>query len=366
MEQPENFFFTLPHPASAPGSLKMSAQNTIFASAMETKNVPNITPGALRSLHFMLHNGKNPKWKYYIAAYWQAIRPRWAARSVDALLREAQSRPDYPDMEFRRDYCCRLLPDTPLGHDAPSIAEIEITGQKVYPLDTLRLAARFPSSLRLRLLPGDITYTPPFPSVTKSRPIGPSNANSVLLPLDRVRHFIFVPHDIPTSHKLPIALFRGKVGGKEQRHRLMTQFCGHPLVDAGDVGRHPAQPHWKAPKLTIAEQLRYRFILAVEGNDVASNLKWVMSSNSVAVMPRPTVESWFMEGTLRPGYHYIEVKPDFSDLPEKIEYYAARPAEVEAIVRHAHEHVARFLDARRELLTGIMVLDKYFRATGQR
>ena len=40
---------------------------------------------------------------------------------------------------------------------------------------------------------------------------------------------------------------------------------------------------------------KHKFILCIEGNDVASNLKWVMSSNSVAVMPKPKFESWFME-----------------------------------------------------------------------
>lgn len=59
---------------------------------------------------------------------------------------------------------------------------------------------------------------------------------------------------------------------------------------------------------TIREHLDYKFIMAIEGNDVASNLKWVMSSNSLAVMPRPTCETWFMEGTLIPDYHYIEVR----------------------------------------------------------
>ena len=41
--------------------------------------------------------------------------------------------------------------------------------------------------------------------------------------------------------------------------------------------------------LTIREHLDYKFIMALEGNDVASNLKWVMSSNSIAVMTRPTL-----------------------------------------------------------------------------
>ena len=54
--------------------------------------------------------------------------------------------------------------------------------------------------------------------------------------------------------------------------------------------------------------------MCVEGVDVATNLKWVMSSNSIAVMPKPKIESWFMENMLIPEKHYIEIKEDYSDV----------------------------------------------------
>ena len=118
--------------------------------------------------------------------------------------------------------------------------------------------------------------------------------------------------------------------------------------------------------MTIADHLKYKFILALEGNDVASNLKWVMSSNSVAVMPRPTCETWFMEGTLIPNYHYIEIKPDFSDLEERLNHYIQHPNEAESIIKHAHEYVNQFKDKKREDIISLLVLDKYFRMTGQK
>ena len=69
-----------------------------------------------------------------------------------------------------------------------------------------------------------------------------------------------------------------------------------------------------------------------------------------------------MEGTLKPGYHYVEVKDDLSDLEEKMNYYTAHPDEAEAIIRHAHEYVNQFRDKRREEIISLMVLDKYFQA----
>ena len=118
-------------------------------------------------------------------------------------------------------------------------------------------------------------------------------------------------------------------------------------------------------KKTIRQHLDYKFIMALEGNDVASNLKWVMSSNSLAVMPRPTCETWFMEGRLRPGYHYVEVRDDFADLEEKLRHYCDHSDEAEAILRHAHEYVAQFRDRRREELIQLMVMEQYFRTSGQ-
>lgn len=76
--------------------------------------------------------------------------------------------------------------------------------------------------------------------------------------------------------------------------------------------------------------------MALEDNDVASNLKWIMSSNSVAVMPKPRFETWFMEERLIPNYHYIEIRSDYSDLPEKIDCYSEHPSEAKAIALNAN------------------------------
>lgn len=111
--------------------------------------------------------------------------------------------------------------------------------------------------------------------------------------------------------------------------------------------------------------LKYRYIMALEGVDVVSNLKWVMSSNCIAVMPKPTYETWFMEGSLIPDYHYIEIKPDYSDLIERTQYYSNHLEEAEAIIQHAHEYVEQFKNKKQEKLLSLMVFERYFRQTGQ-
>ncbi len=137
------------------------------------------------------------------------------------------------------------------------------------------------------------------------------------------------------------------------------------MVDAGEVmeGGKYIKEEWGKPKLTLYAHLDYKFIMALEGNDVASNLKWIMSSNSIAVMPKPRFETWFMEGTLKADYHYIEIKDDYSDLEEKLTYYIQHPDKAEAIIQHAHQYVDQFRNKCREAIVSLLVLDKYFKQT---
>jgi hypothetical protein len=99
---------------------------------------------------------------------------------------------------------------------------------------------------------------------------------------------------------------------------------------------------------------------------VASNLKWVMSSNSLAVMPPPSCETWFMEGLLEPDVHYVALRPDYADLEDQLHRYLADPAAAESIIDRAHEHVARFDDPAREEAAAFLTLEKFFQRTGQR
>jgi hypothetical protein len=137
------------------------------------------------------------------------------------------------------------------------------------------------------------------------------------------------------------------------------------MCNVGQINRDPAGPPWLVERLTIDEHLDYKFILCLEGNDVATNLKWVMSSNSLAVMPRPRMESWFMEGLLIPDHHYVVIKDDYSDLEDRLNHFIRHRDEALRIIGNAKAHVARFLDGEREDLVSLMVLEKYLAMTGQ-
>ncbi|MNN38044.1 hypothetical protein D3C81_1520190 [compost metagenome] len=79
----------------------------------------------------------------------------------------------------------------------------------------------------------------------------------------------------------------------------------------------------------------------------------------------PTYETWFMEGTLLPDYHFICIKNDYSDLEEKLQFYIDHPDEAETIVKQANAYVKLFMDQAQEEFVSLHVLKKYFVSTGQ-
>ena len=316
-------------------------------------------------LLYKLRSGKNPKFIYYGVNVFRQFVPKCFFRMrLQKKLAALSDRKDCDYIKKRVDYYNKLSGKVCLPSSAPTLGEHKMTGQKVYYFDTYQYTRWFPDRFRWGFCPGDVTYVPEYPSIVKSRPLTDDNANSVVMKLDKVRHFIFVKDRKAFTEKKDMVIFRGKVRGKPTRKQFMEMYFHHPMCDLGDVSKHTKDPkEWQTEKKTIREHLDYKFIMALEGVDVASNLKWVMSSNSIAVMPRPTCETWFMEGTLMPNYHYIEIKPDFSDLEERLRYYIEHVDEALQIIEHAHEYVAQFRDRKREDLISLLVLDKYFKLT---
>lgn len=187
-----------------------------------------------------------------------------------------------------------------------------------------------------------------------------------MLNLDRCRLDIRLHDKILFTEKADRVIFRGSVKSSEQRRRFIETFRGNPRIDTADTrSGHSAQETGTAKQITLYAHLDSKFIMTFEGNDIASNIRWVMSTNSIAVMPRPRNESWFMEGRLRPGYHYIEVRDDYSDLEEKIDYYIAHPEQAQQIIDQANDFARQFYDSRRERFISLLVMKKYFEKTGQ-
>ena len=181
--------------------------------------------------------------------------------------------------------------------------------------------------------------------------------------LGKFRHFYFPRDPVPFEEKKPASVWRGGAHNRK-RVELLRRYRGHALCDVGYTHVNPTDNRY-SPFLHPTEQMAFRYIISVEGNDVASNLKWILASNSLCIMPAPVYETWFMEGRLKAGEHYVQVSDDFADLEEKILYYERHPDEAKEIIRNANRYVEPFFDARLEQILSLLVMYKYFVATGQ-
>lgn len=323
----------------------------------------------MASIKTITNSGKNRKFPFYLKNIIKNLIPNvWCRMRLKWILSSLDKRPDREYIKERVDYYCKLNEVRVLTPENPIIKDFKRKGHKsVYFFDTNEVIRYFPLNYRWRYLFGDIREVQPEPTFLKSRPLGCDNSNSVLLKMNKVRHFIFINDKKEFREKRNIAVFRGGVKGNKLRTLFMQKWFGSDICDAGEVGRHLSEnKEWHAEKITLFQHLDYKFVVCLEGNDVASNLKWVMSSNSLAVMPRPTCETWFMEGTLIPNVHYVEIKPDCSDLRERMQYYIEHPDEAESIIKNAHEFVAQFKDDKREKLISLLVAEKYFKMTGMK
>ena len=304
---------------------------------------------------------KNNKLLYYAQALCRELVPKaWYRRKRDKILRKNWD--DQSAYITRRvNYYNRLEQHTTLSPEAITIREYRIPKKiRVYYFDSMEYLRYFNPQLKFELIPGDVVHVPASPAFVKSRPLQNDNRNSVLLKLNKIRHFNFLHDDIPLSAKKDLLV--GRSGFKQpHRQRFFEQYHDHPLCDLKKVksSKHP-------DFLTITQHLEYKFILALEGYDVATNLKWIMSSNSIAVMPKPRYETWFMEGTLLPDHHYICIADDYSDLAEKLNYYINHPEAAAAIVKNAHLYIEQFKDAEREEAISLLVMQKYFEKTNAR
>jgi|SoiMethySBSTD1v2_1073268.scaffolds.fasta_scaffold365983_2 hypothetical protein len=304
------------------------------------------------------------KFLFYAANALRLLVPgALARRSLPRLLARLEHY-DAEELRARVGYCARLSQGSRLGEDAVSIGSFRDVRRWTYFFDLRATLVHFDPRLRFHYVFGDVTRVPEHPAFVKSRPIGPGNENSVLLKLNRIRHFRFVEDRRPFLAKRPLLVWRGNAR-HEPRRAVLRRFHAHPRCDVGHTGRLALEPAWHKPPLSIREQLEYKYVLNVEGNDVATSLKWAMASQSLCLMVRPKYETWFLEGQLEPGRHYVELAEDYSDLEARLDHYEAHPEEAQAIIANANRHVAQFRDPERERLIALLVAARYFERTGQ-
>lgn len=164
-------------------------------------------------------------------------------------------------------------------------------------------------------------------------------------------------HDTEWDHKVPRAVWKGQLTGSAQgfdktktplqnclslrRCRLVYQSHNSTLVDAQLTTTRNRLPNilnevpLVSPKVTIQDLMKYKALIMLEGNDVASGLKWALLSQSVVLMPPPKHTSWAMEEWLIPWVHYIPLLDDISDVEQQMQWVVDHDDEARRISERA-------------------------------
>lgn len=300
---------------------------------------------------------------YYLQHAGKACIPR---RVYGASLRAMLTPPEpLPFLQERLNYYVKTS-ETSFLHPETTPFTLNLgRGRSTYQLDLWEVYRRFPPGLKVACVFGDNIREPDTPALVKSRPVPTDRSNAILFRLNHIRHFSFINDPLPYTAKRNQLVWRGNAF-QPQRRAFLERYFDHPLCNVGHYHKKP-QPEipWTRRPLSIREQLKYKFILAIEGNDVATNLKWAMASNSLCFMARPKYETWFMEGALQPGVHYAQLAEDYSDLEENLDHYLSHPGEAETIIRAANAWTRQFRTSAHEQYLTHAVLAAYFNLTGQ-
>lgn len=159
--------------------------------------------------------------------------------------------------------------------------------------------------------------------------------------------------DTPWVEKKNMAVFRGQLtgslGGYNKsatadencfnicRCRLVYDHYNSTLLNARLTSTRRRIPELlngvelTSPTVSVRYLLQYKGIVMLEGNDVASGLKWALLSNSVVLMPRPKHTSWAMEELLQPWVHYVPLNDKVTDVEEKMQWILEHDKEAQRI-----------------------------------
>ena len=261
-----------------------------------------------------------------------------------------------PSEKLRLDHYIQLTTEFTLGDRA--VKKINPFKKTGYSYDFTRCMWELNTPFRFNYKFGDVRTVPDAPTFVKSRPITSANTFSILLPLDTTRHLKFVEDNQPFESKIDQAVFRGACY-QPWRKAFMQTAANESLVNAGDTARSKSFLSHRKSFLTVEAQMRYKFIISLEGNDVASNLKWAMNSNSVVLMPKPKFETWFCESHLVKDQHYVELNDDFSNLRDVLEDLLAQPNRCKEITNEAHVYCEEYHDLKRQFQLGALVMHRY-------
>ena len=154
-------------------------------------------------------------------------------------------------------------------------------------------------------------------------------------------------HDISYNDKISTVVWRGLITGYtfdgSLRHKFNEIYSKYKNKSEINV----LNTNWdnNENKMSIKELLTHKYIVVIQGNDVATSLPWVMYSNSVPFILEPILkESWAMQGLLIPYKHYIPITLYNNSVINAYKYCQNNPIKCNNIAQNGKRYMKQFKD----------------------
>lgn len=115
------------------------------------------------------------------------------------------------------------------------------------------------------------------------------------------------------------------------------------LTMAWDYMNNVSRYNLVGGKWDIRKQEEQKMLISIEGNDLASGLKWMLYSTSVVLMVPPTKMSFALENFLEPWIHFVPLKADWSDLEKMVDWVHENDGEAEQIALNGKTFISDLL-----------------------
>jgi hypothetical protein len=208
---------------------------------------------------------------------------------------------------------------------------------------------------------GESGATDSLPIIRKARHVEDNNAvlfdfrslryNSPCLTVDK--------NDKVWSKKSNGVVWRGATTGEGLRENFVESYFEKYDIGFSTVKQKPHLARYIKKRISVSEQLNYKFIVSLQGNDLASNIRWALFSNSVLVMPKPLWTSWTMEEKLIPYVHYLPLNDELTNLDEILTWAAENDTQCQEIAQNGKQYVTQFLDRKYNTEVKMMFLKEY-------
>lgn len=145
-------------------------------------------------------------------------------------------------------------------------------------------------------------------------------------------------------------VWRGGCSGEcviSVRRRVVNMLWNRPDCDvklSPNWCKMPDDQKYIGSRISKKHQLRYKFILCLDGNGWPGNLEWVFFSGCVPVIICDW-HIWFYK-YLKPGYHFVEINSDLSNLLTVVDDLLTNPEKYRQISLNAQAFAWKYLQPR--------------------